>query len=129
MASVKPYTISVPQNKIDILHQKLALAEFPDELENAGWDMGTPLADVKRLAKKWQTWDWRKAEKKLNDELPHFHTDIDVTGFGTLDIHFIHQKSDVAAAIPLLFVHGCKSIILSNCRLLRRLPIVLKIDH
>jgi len=105
MASVKPYTISVPQSKIDTLKQKLALTEFPDELEDAGWDMGTPLADVKRLAEKWQTWDWREAEKKLN-KLPHFHTDIEVTGFGTLDIHFIHQKSDVAGAIPLLFVHG-----------------------
>jgi len=29
-----------------------------------------------------------------------------VAGHGTLNIHYVHQKSDVPDAIPLLFVHG-----------------------
>lgn len=33
-------------------------------------------------------------------------TEIDVEGFGTLDMHFVHSKSSQANAAPLLFVHG-----------------------
>jgi hypothetical protein len=30
-----------------------------------------------------------------------------VVGHGTLNIHYVHQKSAVPDALPLLFVHGC----------------------
>lgn len=106
--SPQPYQISVPQAKIDKLKAKLELAEFPDELPDSGWDLGAPLADVKRLAKAWEKYDWRKDEEALNKTLPQFHTGIKVDGFDELDIHFIWQKSEVKNAIPLLFVHGCK---------------------
>jgi hypothetical protein len=102
------YKISVPQEKIENLKTKLALAEFPDELSESAWDLGVPLADMKRLTKAWAQWDWRQAEERLNRELPQFHTSIEVEGFDPLDIHFVWQKSDVKNAIPLLFVHGCK---------------------
>jgi microsomal epoxide hydrolase len=107
MASAKLFKISVPQEKIDALKQKLSLTQFPDELEASGWDLGSPLNDIKRLTKAWEQFDWRQAENKLN-ETPQFTTDIDVAGFGTLNIHFVHQTSKVTGAVPLLFVHGCK---------------------
>lgn len=107
MSSPQPYVIDVPQSKIENLQKKLSLAEYPDQLEDAGWDLGCPLAEIKRLAEAWEKWDWRQAEKLLN-ELPQFHVEIEVKGFETLDIHFVHQKSEVTGAIPLLFVHGCK---------------------
>ena len=113
MASPKPYTINVPQEKIDRLKQKLDLAEFPDELPHSDWDLGSPLADIKKLTQAWQDHDWRAAEKKLN-EFPQFHTDIEVDGFGTLDIHFVHQKAEDKDAIPLLFVHGCTYLYLTS---------------
>ena len=109
MSQPQPFAINIPQSKIDRLKQKLSLAEFPDELEGVGWDLGCPLADIKRLTKAWEQWDWRPAEKKLND-VPQFHTDVEVDGFGTLDIHFVHTQSEAPHAIPLLFVHGCKSL-------------------
>lgn len=65
--AVKPYKVNVPQSKIDTLHKKLDIAEFPDELEGSGWDLGAPLADVKRLSNAWRQWDWRAAEQKLNE--------------------------------------------------------------
>ena len=113
MAAIEPYTISIAQTSLDRLQEKLSLASFPDELDDAGWDYGTPLADVKRLTKYWQEeYDWRKHEKELN-KLPHFMTKISVDEVGDLDIHFLHQPSPVKAAVPLLFVHGCThSIIL-----------------
>ncbi|KAE9396270.1 alpha/beta-hydrolase [Gymnopus androsaceus JB14] len=88
-----PFKISIPESKLDILRQKLALVSFPDELEGAGWDYGVPLADIKRLVARWKDgYNWRAEEAKLNEELPQFTRDID--------------KSQVANAIPLLFVHG-----------------------
>lgn len=108
MSDIKPFIIEIPQSKIDKLKLKLSLAEFPDELEGAEWDLGCPLSDIKRLTKGWEACDWRQAEKKLN-AYPQYHTDIDVDDFGSLDIHFVHQRSEAKNAIPLLFVHGCRS--------------------
>ncbi|PPQ92837.1 hypothetical protein CVT25_004325 [Psilocybe cyanescens] len=106
-ASITPFKINIPDERIEFLHKKLALTTLPDELEDAGRDYGVPLADVQRLVARWKSgYNWRKYEKELNDELPQFLTDIDVVGHGTLKIHFVHKKSEVAGAIPLLFVHG-----------------------
>ncbi|KAI6712087.1 hypothetical protein PZA11_007393 [Diplocarpon coronariae] len=101
----EPYTICIPQSKLDILKTKLSLAKFPNELAGSEWDLGVPLAVMKRLTKAWEQWDWRVAEEKLN-RTPQFHIPINVDGFGELDIHFVWQKSEVKNAIPLLFVHG-----------------------
>lgn len=107
MAAIKPYQISVPDSSLAKLSQKLSLASFPDELQEAAWDYGAPLADIKRLTAYWRnSFSWRDAEASMN-ELPNFQTSIDVDGFESLDIHFVHCKSKVEAAIPLLFVHGC----------------------
>jgi hypothetical protein len=104
-----PFQINVPDKKLATLHAKLELSTFPDELEDAGWKYGVPLADIKRLAEKWKSYDWRKHENELNQELPMFTRDIEVDGFGTLNIHYVHKKSEVVDAIPLLFCHGCMS--------------------
>ncbi|KAI1374983.1 alpha/beta-hydrolase [Hypoxylon crocopeplum] len=106
MTDIKPYTIAVDDKQLKDLKTRLSLAKFPDELDGAGWDMGAPLADVKRLAKYWQeSYDWRKAEKELNN-VPHFVTNIQCDGFEPLAIHFVHVRSKVQGAIPLLFIHG-----------------------
>ena len=106
--SAKPFTVNVPDAELELLRKKLDLARFPDELDGAGWEYGAPLADIKRLTAHWKdSFDWRKAEKAMN-EIPQFTTDIEVDGFGTLNIHFAHQRSKVENAIPLLFVHGCQ---------------------
>ena len=108
MGSIQPYTISVSDGKLQNLVRKLETTTLPDELDEAGWDYGAPLADVKRLTAYWKDgYDWRRQEAKIN-ELPNFKTDIQVDGFESLDIHFIHKRSDVDGAIPLLFCHGCE---------------------
>ncbi|KAF9476537.1 alpha/beta-hydrolase [Pholiota conissans] len=101
------FQISIPDASIEALQRKLALTTLPDELDDAGWACGAPLADIRRLVARWKDgYDWRKHEAELNAELPQFTRDIEVEGFGTLNIHYVHQKSKVADAIPLLFVHG-----------------------
>ena len=62
--------------------------------------------DIQRFATYWRDrFDWRAHEKKMN-ELPNFQTTVTVDGFGEIPMHFVHQKSEVQGAIPLLFVHG-----------------------
>jgi hypothetical protein len=65
-----------------------------------------PLSDIKRFKKHWETtFDRRTEEWKLN-AFPQFQAQITVDAFIPLDVHFIHQKSGLPGAIPLLFVHG-----------------------
>lgn len=109
MSSPVPFQVSVPDAQLQCLKQKLELASFPDELDDAGWSYGAPLADIKRLTKYWKDdFDWRKQEARLN-QLPQYKSSMEVEGFGAFDVHFVHQKSQVKDAIPLLFVHGCES--------------------
>ncbi|KAI5257283.1 alpha/beta-hydrolase [Aureobasidium subglaciale] len=104
--SSSPYRIAVPESRLEDLQKRLDLATFPDELEDAEWAYGSPLADVKRLTSYWKTnFVWRKQEAKLN-ELPNFKANVTVDGFGDTALHFLHQPSSAPDAVPLLFVHG-----------------------
>jgi pimeloyl-ACP methyl ester carboxylesterase len=106
MTDIEPFTISIPDSSLSDLQTRLSLARFPDELDGAAWDYGAPLSDVERLTGHWKDhFNWREAEKKLN-ALPQYTTTIAAEGFDPLRIHFIHARSTVNNAIPLLFVHG-----------------------
>lgn len=108
--SVQKFTLSIPDASLESLRQKLTATRFPDEIEDAGWAYGVPPAVVERLVARWKDpdgYDWRAAEAKIN-EIPQYTTDIEVDGFGVLNVHFVHQRSEVTNAIPLLFVHGCE---------------------
>lgn len=103
---VEPYKIFVPDAATAALKDKLTLATLPDELQDAGWDMGTPLSEMRRLVDYWKNeFDWRESEAMLNT-MPNYQTSIDIDGFGTLNIHFVQHRSSVTGAIPLLFSHG-----------------------
>ena len=124
--SETPFKIAIPDDALALLKTKLDLTFFPDELEDSGRDYGVPLADIKRLVEYWRNglddnghtglndnksrtgFNWRAQEAALNAELPQFTRDIEVDGFGTLNIHYVHKKSAKAGAIPLCFVHGCE---------------------
>ena len=123
MASlIAPFTIAVPEEKLQRLKQKLALVDFPDEtIDVEPWTQGVPLADVKRLSRHWETtFDWRAAEAKLN-EFPQFTVPIEVNGFGAYSVHFVHQLSPVKNAIPLLFLHGWPGSFIEVSRILPEL--------
>jgi len=109
MSSEQPFQISVPEEALSLLKRKLDDTRLPDEVDSADWDYGVPLADIKRLAERWRNgYDWRAHERELN-KLPMFTCPVEVEGFGELNVHYVHQKSSVNGAIPLLFVHGCMS--------------------
>lgn len=104
---ITPFQIAIPEERIIHLKQKLALSDFPgDEPEAAAlWSRGSPLSDIKRLSLHWENgFDWRRVEAELN-KFPQYIALIEVEGFGSLDIHFVHQLSS-PNSIPLLFLHG-----------------------
>jgi len=106
MPPIKEYTISISDSKIVHLKKKLEATDFPTDLEDAGWQYGSPIPDIKKFHSHWlNDFDWRAHERRMN-ELPNFDTQINVDGFGSMDMHFVHQKSGIEGAIPLLFVHG-----------------------
>ncbi|KAF6755755.1 Alpha/Beta hydrolase protein [Ephemerocybe angulata] len=101
------FTINIAQGEIEFLRKKLELTRLPDEITDAGRDYGVPLTDIRRLLARWKDgYDWKKHEAILNAELPQFTRKVAVDGFDELDIHYVHKKSKIKDALPLLFVHG-----------------------
>ncbi|CAG9989507.1 unnamed protein product [Clonostachys byssicola] len=110
MPSITTFTIDVPEARLQRLKQKLELTDFPDEVTDLtpddAWSRGVPLSEMKRLVRYWHAeFNWRAVETSLN-KLPQFSTEAGIEGFGNYQIHFIHQRSHVTNAIPLLFLHG-----------------------
>ncbi|WET83011.1 epoxide hydrolase [Amycolatopsis sp. QT-25] len=98
---IKPFRIDIPQTDLDDLHDRLSRTRWPNEIADAGWDYGFPLARLKELAEHWRTgYDWRAHEAELN-ELPHFTTEIDGQ-----NIHFVHVRSANPDALALILTHG-----------------------
>ncbi len=98
---IRPYRIEVPEADLDDLRTRLANTRFPDAEPVDDWSQGIPLAYVRELCAYWRDeYDWRATETQLN-ELPQFKAEIDGVG-----IHFLHVRSPVADATPLIVTHG-----------------------
>jgi len=111
--AIVPFKIAVPNEVLTDLKDRLARTRFPDEIDGSGWDYGTNLAYLRELVTYWRTtFDWRAQERKLN-ELPQFKTNID-----GIDLHFIHQRSPRADAMPLVFIHGWPGSILEVTKII-----------
>ena len=105
--AIVPFKIQVPDSVLSELKRRLVQARFADEFPDAGWDYGTNLAYLKSIVEYWRDrYDWRAQEKRLN-AFDQFKTSID-----GVDIHFIHQRSKNANAMPLLLLNGWPSSII-----------------
>ncbi|GES62558.1 epoxide hydrolase [Aspergillus terreus] len=115
----RSFQIAVSDVDLQRLHQKLESATFPDELDDAEWDMGVPLSEMKRLTAYWHNgFNWRQKEQELNEKLSQFIVPVSVDGFGELDIHCLHHTSANPNAIPLLFIHGWPGSFLEATKLI-----------
>ena len=101
LEAIRPYHISVNQEAITDLRNRVNATRWPQQETVTDQSQGVKLAQIQRLVKYWGTdYDWHKAEAKLN-ALPQFVTNID-----GLDIQFIHIKSKHKNALPLIITHG-----------------------
>ncbi|QIS20320.1 epoxide hydrolase family protein [Nocardia terpenica] len=101
MITFEPFRIDIPARDIDDLNARLAATRWPAELPGVGWDYGIPTSYVRSLADYWRTgFDWRAQESALN-AYPQFVSDIEGRR-----MHFVHVRSEVPDALPLVLVHG-----------------------
>ncbi|KAI1126894.1 Alpha/Beta hydrolase protein [Nemania abortiva] len=104
--NITPYKVSIPATEVEKLNQKLMATRFAKETENNNWSCGPPIGEIRRIATHWrEAFNWSTFEEKLN-KLPNFETTISLDGFEPFQLHFLHQRSSVPDAIPLLFIHG-----------------------
>jgi microsomal epoxide hydrolase len=99
--TITPFTLQVPQTDLDDLRRRLLHTRWPDAETVDDTTQGPQLAKIQRLVEHWSTtYDWRRTEALLNG-WGQFRTSID-----GLDIHFVHIRSGVPGARPLLLTHG-----------------------
>lgn len=100
-ASLRQFTVEIPESEIDDLRERLARTRWPDRETVADWSQGVRLESARALIEYWrERYDWRRFESELN-RFPQFLTTID-----GLDIHFIHVRSRHPNALPLILTHG-----------------------
>lgn len=106
-AAIHPFKLSIPQKDLDDLQTRLRLTRWPDKEPVNDWSQGAPLSKVQDLCDYWQTsYDWRRCEQMISS-LPQFITTID-----NVEIYFIHIRSKVPEALPMLLIHGWPGSIL-----------------
>jgi pimeloyl-ACP methyl ester carboxylesterase len=98
---IRPFHIHVSAEQLDDLRKRIAAVRWPDKETVNNESQGIQLAQLQALVRYWGTdYNWRNAEAKLN-ALPEFVTTID-----GVDIQFIHVRSHVPNALPLILTHG-----------------------
>jgi pimeloyl-ACP methyl ester carboxylesterase len=101
MTAITPFTITVPDEKLDDLQRRLANTILASEAPSAGWSAGPTGAFVSGMIDRLRNgFDWRAQEAAINRH-PQFLTEIDGQ-----TIHFLHIRSQAANAVPLLLLHG-----------------------
>ena len=99
--AIRPFTIEIANDALTDLDERLARTRLPDQIPGTDWDYGTNRSYLEELLAYWQDgFDWRAQERMLN-EFDQFKTVVD-----GVDVHFIHQRSAVVGATPLLLTHG-----------------------
>jgi microsomal epoxide hydrolase len=98
---IEKFEVRVEDAVLDDLRQRLARTRWTDQIEGSGWDYGTDGAYLKELCEYWrEKFDWRSQEAQLN-RFEHYRTEIDGQS-----LHFVHRRSPVEGALPLLLTHG-----------------------
>ncbi|MEP7765198.1 epoxide hydrolase family protein [Sanguibacter sp. 25GB23B1] len=99
--TITPFVLDVPQAELDDLRQRLLATRWPDRETVGDTSQGPTLDKIQNLVDHWATtYDWRRTEALLNGWGQH------TTSIDGLDIHFLHVRSAVPGARPLLLTHG-----------------------
>ncbi len=96
-----PFKITISNNQLQDLKQRLSFTRLPDQLPGTSWEYGTDKRYLVELLRYWQEdFNWSEQENKLN-QLDQYTLQVD-----DINMHFIHQRSSNPDAIPLLLLHG-----------------------
>jgi hypothetical protein len=110
--SITPFTISVKDEFLKLTSLKISLTRFADNLIEPDPLDGPSPQIAKSVASYWtECYYWRKIETGLNSRLSQFITIVEPSPSpanytAPVPVHFVHHRSKLQDAIPLLFVHG-----------------------
>src|SRR6478752_3300607 len=105
--NIEHITIAVPQEQLDDLHARLARVRWPDGRTVSDTSQGPTQEKIAALVDYWRDpYDWRRVEAALNT-WGMYRTTID-----SLDIDFLHIRSNEPNATPLIMTHGWPGSIL-----------------
>ena len=111
--AIKPFHVHFADEALADLKRRVAATRWPDKEIVPDQSQGVQLATVRKLAGYWTTdYNWRKVEATLNS-LPQFTTEID-----GVDIHFIHVRSKVPNALPVIVTHGWPGSIIEQLKII-----------
>jgi pimeloyl-ACP methyl ester carboxylesterase len=109
---ISPFTIDVPEAEVRDLQARLANTRWPSDVAT-DWSRGTPVSYARILADRWANdFDWAAQQARLN-AFPQFVATVDGQ-----PIHFVHVRSGVADATPLLIAHGYPSSFVEFTRMI-----------
>lgn len=101
MKNVTVFKVSVPEQVLVDLKNRLKNTRWPGEAEGSAWNFGTSETYLKDLVSYWlNTYDWRKHEAILN-QYPQYIADVK-----GVKIHFQYIKGKGKNAKPLILTHG-----------------------
>jgi len=104
MSDITPFKIAISEADLADLKARLANTRLANEIPGTGWSYGMASSFVTRAIERLKNgFDWRTQEAAINAN-PQFVTEIDGQ-----TIHFLHAKSGVIDAVPLLLLHGWPS--------------------
>jgi pimeloyl-ACP methyl ester carboxylesterase len=109
---ITPFRIDVPEAEVRDLKARLANTRWSTDVAS-DWSRGTPASYARPLADRWANdFDWAAQQDALN-AFPQFVADIDGQ-----PIHFVHVRSAVPNATPLLLAHGYPSSFVEFTRMI-----------
>src|SRR3954449_2802711 len=112
----EPFTLTVPDDAIADLRERLRLTRFPDQAPGEPWAYGTDLGWMRDLVAYWQSgFDWRAQEARLN-AFPQYK--VPLRG---IDVHFLHVPGKGDNPCPLLLSHGWPGSVFEFLDLIPRL--------
>jgi pimeloyl-ACP methyl ester carboxylesterase len=101
---IEPFTIAVDEEVLSDLRDRIKRTRWPGHIAGSGWDYGADFEFLRSLVATWaDEFDWRKQERELN-RLAHYRANIDGLG-----IHFVHERGNGPAPLPIVLTHGFPS--------------------
>jgi pimeloyl-ACP methyl ester carboxylesterase len=115
-AQRQPFSLTVPDEAIADLRERLARTRFPDQSPGVPWAYGTDVDYLQELVEYWRTaFDWRREEARLN-AFPQYK--VPLCG---IDLHFLHVPGNGPSPCPLLLLHGWPGSVFEFIELIPRL--------
>jgi hypothetical protein len=111
--AIEPFTIAVDEAVLADLRDRIKRTRWPDRIAGTGWDAGADPGYVRSLLETWaDEFDWRRQERELN-RLANYRAWIDGVG-----IHFVHERGNGPAPLPIVLTHGFPSSFVEHLDLL-----------